>query len=247
MTMRRRDRGLTLLEILVATALLAILFASVYSIVSSTVTLRNQIEEGATPFAVGPAVMDLVVEDLRAATIEPYKDLDAFHAESETHDGETCTKLDFVSCIPSRKRVRVQDEEVKARLNEVGYRMKRSETKRGLYALYRREDLGVDDDPLEGGKYYKLADSVKVFRVDWFPEDPGDPTTDDAKGEEEWDAKKEKRLPWGCRVTLRLMGDVPTDDQGNELGEPPEYAFVTFVVFASRHDKADQPQPPRNN
>ena len=244
--MRRRDRGLTLLEILVATALLAVLFAEVYGIVSGAVTLRNDIEEGATPFAVGPAVMDLVVEDLRGATIEPYKDLDAFHAEPETHNGETCTKLDFVTCIPSRKRVRIQDEEVKARLNEVGYRMRRSETTQGLYALYRREDLGVDDDPLNGGKYYKLADNVKVFRVDWFAEDPGDPSTDDAKGEEEWDAKKEKKLPYACRITLTLVGDTAVDDQGRPLEDAAEYKFVTLIVFASRHDKSDSAQPGKN-
>jgi len=239
----RRARGLTLLEVLVATALLGVFFASVYSLVAGTLTIRDAIEESATPFAVGPAVLDLVIEDLRGATIEPYKDLNAFHAEPETMNGETCTKLDFVTTVPSRKRVKVQDDEVKARVNEVGYRLRRSETVQGLYALYRREDLGVDEDPLAGGKFYKVADNVKVFRIDWFADDPGDPTTDDAKGEEEWDAKKEKKLPWGCRVTLTLIGEVKADDQGRPLEEPPEYTFVDFIVFASRHDKADQQQP----
>jgi len=242
----RRARGFTLLEILVATALLAVFFAEVYSLVAGTISIRDAIEDGATPYAVGPAVMDLIIEDLRGAEIEPYKDLNAFHAEPENMNGDTCTKLDFVTTVPSRRRVKIQDQEVKARLNEVGYRLRRSETSQGLYALYRREDLGVDEEPLLGGKFYKVADGVKVFRIDWFADDPGDPATDDAKGEEEWDAKKEKKLPWGCRVTLTLMGETKVDDQGRPLENAPEYTFVTFIAFQSRHDKADQQQPAKN-
>ncbi len=243
--MRRRQSGLTLLEVLVATAILAVLFASVYGIVQGTLELRQAIEEKSTPYAVGPVVMDRVVEDLRGAVVEPYKDLDVFHAENESGFGsETSTKIDFVTVVPSRSRVKVQREFVKARINEVGFRMRRSETAQGLGALYRREDLGVDEEPLEGGKYYKLCDRVKTFRIDWFAEDPGDPTTDEGKGEEEWDAKKEKKLPFACRITLTLVGDTAVDDQGRPLEDAPEYTFSTFVVFAGRHDKADQAKQP---
>jgi type II secretory pathway component PulJ len=240
----RRAAGLTLLEVLVATALLTVFFAEVYSLVSSYVKTRNMIEERATPYAVGPVVLDRIVEDLRAAIVEPYKDGDAFHAEVETINGEAATKLDFVAAVPSRARVKVGREMVKAALNEVGYRMRRSETASGLGALYRREDLGVDEEPLQGGAYYKLADRVKEFRIDWFAEDAGDPETDDAKGEEEWDAKKEKKLPFACRITLKLLGDTAVDEQGRPLEDAPEYVFITYHVFASRADKADQQQQP---
>jgi hypothetical protein len=230
--------------VLLASALLAVFFASVYTLVASTLKIRTEIEEESTPYSVGPIVMDRVVEDLRAAVIEPYKDFDVFHAETETFQSETCTKVDFVTAVPSRARVKVQREFVKARINEVGYRLRRSETAPGLQALYRREDLGVDEEPLAGGMYYKLADRVKVFRIDWFAEDPGDPTTDDGKGEDAWDAKKEKKLPYSCRVTLTLMGDSQTDDRGRLLEDAPEYTFVAYVLFASRHDKADQQKQP---
>jgi general secretion pathway protein J len=239
----RRAAGLTLIEVLLASTLLAVFFASVYSLVASTLKLRGMIEDQATPYAVGPVVMDRVVEDLRGALVEPYKDYDAFHAEADSQNGENCTKVDFVTVVPSRSRVKVGREYVKARINEVGYRMRRSETAQGLSALYRREDLGVDEEPLQGGNYYKLADRVKVFRIDWFAEDPGDPTTDDAKGEEEWDAKKEKKLPYSCRITLTLIGETEVDDRGRPLADAPEYTFVNYVVFASRADKPDQQKP----
>jgi prepilin-type N-terminal cleavage/methylation domain-containing protein len=236
---RRRDAGLTLIEILVATAILAVFFAAVYSIVSGTIAIRDQVDEMATPYAVGPAVMDRIAEDLRSTLVEPYKDLDAFKAETENVNGESCTKLDFVTCVPSRARVKTENDKwVKARVNEIGYRVRRSETSDRLLALYRREDLAVDDTPLEGGVYYKLADRVKTFKIDWFVDGDGDPASgDDAKGEEEWDAKKEKKLPWGCRVSLVLVGETPLDEEGRPVDEIPEYAFSTYVVFPTRHDK----------
>ena len=240
----RASSGLTLLELLVASALLAVFFASVYGLVEGTLEVRKAIEEKATPYAVGPVVMDRIVEDLRGALVEPYKDLDVFHAENETVASETSTKLDFVTVVPSRSRVKVQREFVKARVNEVGFRLRRSETAQGLGALYRREDLGVDEEPLAGGKYYKLCDRVKTFRIDWFAEDPGDPTTDEGKGEEEWDAKKEKKLPYACRITLTLVGETDVDERGRPLEDAPEYTFSTFAVFAARHDKAEAPKQP---
>ena len=242
--MRRSASGLTLLEIMVATAILGVLFTAVYSLVSALIVERNRIEEQSTPYAIGPVVMDRIVEDLRAAIVEPYKDGDAFHAEVETINGEAATKLDFVAAVPSRARVRVGRERVKAGLNEIGYRMRGSETARGLGALYRREDLGVDEEPLAGGAYYKLADRVKEFRIDWFAEDGGDPDSDDAKGEEEWDAKKEKKLPFACRITLTFVGETSVDDRGRPIEDAPEYKFVAYQVFASRYDKADQQQQP---
>jgi prepilin-type N-terminal cleavage/methylation domain-containing protein len=245
----RRQSGLTLLEVLVASALLAVFFASVYGLVSGTLEIRNAIEESATPFAVGPVVMERVVEDLRGVLIEPYKDVDALHSENESVGGETCTKVDFVTTVPSRRRVKVQDEWVKARLNECGYRCTRSKIRSDAVALYRREDLGVDETPLEGGDFYKLADLVKTFRIDWYAEDPGDPqNSEDQKGEDAWDAKKEKKLPWGCKVTLVLYGTVETDDAGRPLTDAQEYTFVEYVLFPTLHDdkpgQAGGPKPP---
>lgn len=244
MTRARRARGLTLLELLVATAVLAVFFAGVYGLVAAFVDTRNRIEEKATPYAVGPVVMKRVTDDLRAALLEPYKDLDAMRAEAENAQGEPCTKMDFVTVVPSRARVKVGREWQRAHVNEVGYRLRRSETAAGLSALYRREDLGVDDDPLGGGRYHKLCDRVKTFRVDFFAEDPGDPSADEAKGEEEWDAKKEKKLPYACRVTLTLLGEEVVDSDDRVLEDAPEYTFVSYVTFASRFDRPEQQQQP---
>ena len=44
---------------------------------------------------------------------------------------------------------------------------------------------------------------------------------------------------------VQVLAEVRLD-QGRVLEDPPEYSFVTLIVFASRHDKADSAQPAKN-
>lgn len=222
-----------------ATALLAIFMVSVFAIVWSTINTRDAIEQAALPFSTGPVVMQRIVDDLQCADLADVKDADGFEATADSLGGEDVTQIDFVAAVPSRDRVKVGDEWVRAAVNEVGYRLRRSEVADGLLALYRREDYGVDSDPKEGGKYYKLADRVKRFAIDFYDEDPGEPTGDGAEGETDWDAKEERKLPWGCRVTLVLVGEGSVDDRGEEVQSRKDYVFQTFVPFRTRFDKPE--------
>ena len=99
--------------------------------------------------------------------------------------------------------------------------------------------LVLDDDPKASGKYYKIADRVQRFAIDFYDEDPGEPTGDGAEGETDWDAKSERKLPWGCRVTLVLAGQVSVDDQGEEVEDQKDFVFQTYVPFRTRFDKPE--------
>ena len=232
----RRDAGLTVLEVLVASALLLMFLTGLFGMVWATVDFRDRIERQSAPYGVGPPVLDLICEDLRHALIEPYEDLDAFKAEGDTAGGADTTTIDFVTVVMSRSKVEVDREWVRSALCEVGYRLRRSESAEGLFALYRREDFGVDDKPLEGGKYYKLCDRVVEFRIDFFGEDPGTPDSDAADGELEWDAETEKKLPWACRVTISIMPPVELDDRGDPIADVEPLEFVRYVNFIQRFD-----------
>lgn len=238
----RAAAGLTLLEVMVASALLAVFFSVVFAIVFSTLHTRDEIERKAIPWSIGPVVLQRISDDLRFAEFESIaEDEDAFKAEAPRDDE---VRLDFVTSVPSRDKVQVKDEWVRAAVNEVGFRLRRSEADSSLFALYRREDLGVDADPSEGGRYYKLCDRVRSFKVDWFDEDPDDPNGDDAAGVPDWDGQKEKKMPWGCRVTLVLAGWTVEDDRGAEVETGQDHVFQTFVVFRTRHDKPESAAKP---
>ena len=236
MLRRRAAAGMTLLEVLIASALLAVCFIVVFAVVWTTIITREVIEEKALPYSTGPVVMQRIVEDLQLFQVEDFDATkDAFKGSASRPED---TRLDFVAAVPSRDRVLVKDEWVRAAVTETGYRLRRSESDSDLYALYRREDLGVDSEPSEGGKYFKLCDRVRTFTIDWYAEDPGEPGGDDAEGVPDWDAKKEGKLPWGCRITLVLAGSESLDDDG-ELRGPRDYPFQTFVPFRTRFDKPD--------
>ena len=269
---RRRQSGLTLLELMAASALLAIFFVSIFATVWGTINTRDKIEQKALPFSTGPVVMQRIVDDLLCADISDLKDMDGFEAKGDTVSGGDVTKIDFVAAVPSRDRVKIGDEWVRAAVNEIGYAVRRSElpdapstsftrttvsgggaavvrhssrrSSSDLLALYRREDFGVDADPKEGGKYYKLCDRVKRFAIDFYDEDPGEPTGDDAEGATDWDAKEEHRLPWGCRVTLVLAGPGSADD---EDAPARDYMFQTYVPLRTRFDKPDGAKPGATN
>lgn len=231
----RAAAGMTLLEVLAASALLSFFFVGVFGVVWSTVRTRDSIERAALPFATGPAVMDTVVRDLQNVQVEAFDPAKALFEGSSDRDEDV--KLDFVTAVSSRERVEVKDGTARALVNEVGYRLRRSEVDRDLFALFRREDLSVDDSPTEGGKYYKLCDRVKRFAVEYFDEDPGEPGSEKAEGKLEWDHKQDGKLPWGCRVTLVLVGTE--DERADEDAPPPEYAFQAYVAFRTRFDKPD--------
>ena len=142
-------------------------------------------------------------------------------------DGDS---LDFVATTNSLVTRYDRDRYLQSDVNEIGYRLRPNPNYDDFLEIYRREDMGVDDDPTEGGKYYKVCDGVRSLRLDWFAEDPGEPGSDDADGKTEWDAKKEGKLPWACRVTLVLVGPGEPDDDV----PPPEWTFQQYVAFRSR-------------
>lgn len=232
---------MTLLEVLVASALLAVFFVGVFSIVFGVIRTRREIEDKAIPWATGPAVMQRVVEDLLYTQTETIDgDKDAFKGSGERPED---IQLDFVTAVPSRDQVEIGDVKVRAELNEVGYRLRRSESDRDLYALYRREDFSVDSDPSEGGRYFKLCDRVREFKIDYYEQDPGDPAGDGADGVPTWDARKEGKMPWGCRVTLVLAADPEIEAQDDSGVPPQDHVFQTYVPFRTRYDKTDAAKP----
>lgn len=237
---RPAPAGMTLIELLAASAVLFLLFTAVYALVLSSLRMREGVEQASRPFAVGPVVMQRVTEDLRNALVEPFTDKDAFRGATESVAGETVSNVDFITSVPSRTLVEIDDEWVESGYCEVGYKLRRSEQDSDLMALYRREDFGVDDKPFEGGKFYKVCDRVRSFRIDYFKDDPGDPGGDDAEGEEEWEGKKERRLPWACRVSLVLVEPEGSFSEDEEL---KQYHFIRYVAFPSRRDRVDDIPP----
>ena len=224
------------MEVLAASMIMLWFLTMVFGLIWSLSDYKDRTERLVRSLEVGPPVLEIIATDLRQTVQHGFKDGDTFKATEESIGGADTTEVDFVTAVMSRSRVEIDDRYQRAAVCEVGYRMRRSDRYDDLFALYRREDFGVDDKPFEDGKFYKLADRVVEFHLDFFEEDPGNPDSDEALGLPDWDAKEKKALPWGVRITLVMRPPVETNDQGDPIEDVEDVEFVRFVNLPARFD-----------
>ncbi|MCU0727785.1 MAG: prepilin-type N-terminal cleavage/methylation domain-containing protein, partial [Planctomycetes bacterium] len=90
----RRNSGFTLLEIMVALALLGLLTVGAYTVAVGTMKAKTRIDEAAAVYTAGPQILDLVERDLRGAYLHGVKDLKALKAIRQSLGGAECSLLD---------------------------------------------------------------------------------------------------------------------------------------------------------
>ncbi len=238
--MIRRQRGFTLVEVVVAITLLSLLLVGVYTVAVGTMKAKRRIDQSAAIYTAGPAILDLVERDFRSAYFYGVKDMKALKAQRESVSGTECTILDLVTTVRSRNAVEVEDREVRADVTEIGYRLRGSDDNPGCLELYRREQFFFDDDLLRGGDYYLVYDRVKSFTVDFFEqeEQEGSVTSSIAQeeGKETWDTVDAKAMPRAARITLELP--APPELSGDPEAEAKIYKFVRWVLFPTADDRA---------
>jgi len=234
----RGSPGFTLIEVLIGALILAVFVTFVYGAVVSAFQVRAVVQSTTSALARGTMAVEIVARDLEGAFVKPIEEGDAFKAE----DDAGRTVLNFVTTTDSRRQEEFDRRLLRSDVTEVGYRCRQGE---GGLVLYRREQFGVDDRPLEGGDYYKVADAVKEFTIEWFEKDPSDEGGDEDKdAEKSWDAKEKKKLPRSGKITLVLEGRSTDPERSEEL---VEYSFTRWVVLPGADDKepkAQQPQQP---
>ncbi len=226
-----RARGFTLIEVVIAIGIAALIMVSLTLIVRSTVDAKISIESEARARRLGPTLMATISRDLRntwVTGIDENVALEGAWFEGKQNGGDEAAsdELWFVTSIDSYMKY----EGISSDLTEVGYYLKPNDVPdnsplAGLFSLYRREDFLVDKRPTEGGLAVKLHDRVISFRV-WFYEIPRDAVTDDggidpaalervvergaATELKEWDSKAKERIPYAVRVEL-ILDATPID------------------------------------
>lgn len=239
MRARRAEAGFTLVEVLVGALVLGIFVSFVYGVVVSGFRVRKAVQSSTSALADGTLAVDLVARDLECAFWRPVVEFDAFKAEEE---GEGRSSVRFLTTTDSRREETIDDRTLRSDVTEVGYRTKSGES--GMI-LYRREQFGVDDDPLDGGDYFKVVAGVKEFRLDWFEKDPTaeGSTTEDEEGLPTWDAKERKdgrRIPRAARITLVMEGK---SSDATHADETVEYRFVRWAVLPGADDVEPKAAP----
>jgi len=211
---RGSEGGFTLVEMMLAILILAIMMAIVYGVVVSTVQAQHRVEEVLATSEIGPALLSEIRDNLESAFLP--KDGEYFVAFNHSGSTGDRDRIDLISGRMAYGAARDGDEPAFHSVNEVGYQVLENRRDASVGILYRREDFFIDNEPLKGGRLVELYDRVRHFDLQFW---------DGARWVPDWNSKREKnKLPKAVKVEIRIVVDERDDKN-------VEQTFVSIVTF----------------
>ena len=176
-------KGFTLLEVLVAMALLVIVVAALYSTYFGLLKGRETAAAGMESRREWRAALDMLHRELAAAFYVSGNKRLHFIVEDRDEFGKPASTLEFTSFVPPRSGDYPHSDQV-----AISYK---PEVKEGKMTLMRQaRDLYVASDPVP----YPQVEELEGFLVECLNGD---------KWVRSWDTAVNGRLPKAVRVTLR--------------------------------------------
>lgn len=194
----RTRRGFTLLEVMVAVAILAMITAMVWYSISQTFRTIDIVRSDADTVRQARQVTSRVPHEIAAAFL-PLNVSPTSNAKYEfvAEDGGDTDRVRFASLAHTKLYQDVNESDQ----SEIEYFCESNPRKSGTYRLFRREDPVIDDRPDEGGVTLLLAEDVKEFNLTYY-----DPLRD--QWVDDWDSTRTEhsnRLPYAVRLRLTLV------------------------------------------
>jgi prepilin-type N-terminal cleavage/methylation domain-containing protein len=247
-TPKRRRGGFTLIEVMISSALMALILVSAYLCLGAGFSARKMVEPRAEIFQGARVALSLVSADLRAAC--PLSDTDDFLGMTRSVGGVEADNLDFGTHNYTPRHPHEGDF-----CQESIYLDQDPET--GQFSLWRRRNPTIALDALTGGMKEELASGVVGLKfeyfdgTDWYtswgevdPKKKGQPPSRDAGNL--------TGLPEAVRITL-LMDSNPKQQKqpataaSTEVAQPePPFVFQTVVrlnLASAAADAANGPGP----
>ena len=155
----RSPKGFTLIEVVISSALMALIIVSAYLCLNAAVSSQKLIEPRAEVFQNARVAMALMAADLRAACpLSKESDFLGMHRMLGTIPADN---LDFATHNYTPRRPREGDY-----CQESLYLDKDPES--GLFALYRRRNPVIALDPLNGGSREEIARGLLGLRFEYY-------------------------------------------------------------------------------
>jgi general secretion pathway protein J len=214
----RRRAGFTLLEVIVAMSIMALIAALTFGSIQGALASRDWLEQADETNQIARIAMDRIRRDLALAyltdstsAINTYRTI--FVAKDDSPD-----KLWFTSLSHKRlyRDARESDQ------TEITYWTEEDPTTEDAFVLLRREAARIDSEPEKDGVIQPLAYKVKAFELRYL-----DATT--SEWSEEWDTTgtiQTERLPRAVQVNLTLLAADPEDEE-----KTIEQPFLTTVLL----------------
>ncbi len=199
---KARQRGLTLVEVLVAVGVIALIGVLIYSVFYGMSRTRKRMNTVADIYHQGRGALSRMAREISAAFISKHQPFVTTHEPRETvfigSDERPADRLDFTSF--SHRRLTADSHE--SDQNELSY-FAAEDRENDKLDLVRREAKYIDEEPEKGGVILVLAEDIDSFDIRYL-----DPLT----GEwlEDWDstqpAAQLDRLPSQVWITLVING-----------------------------------------
>lgn len=168
MTLRGHQRraGFTLVEIMVATAVLAMVGVIIYGAMTASVRGRQVAYRLQERYQTARIALSRMLRDLESAYISKHRNLEKY---PKTLFRGRRDRVDFTYL----GHLRVAEGARESDQGAVSYYLASDpDDPRGKKALFRREKVPIDDRPEKGGVVQKLAEGVKELEFEyWDPED----------------------------------------------------------------------------
>ena len=160
-------KSLVLIVLLIMSGILV----TIGEILTAARTSRGTIHNIRETQLAGPAILDLIENDLRALYAFNLAEDGVLRITDRSVAGLDADRIDFIATTDSLVVTPGQDRYLRSDLNEVGYCLRPNPDDNDFLELYRREGFGVDDEPFNGGYYTFLHDRIVAFDIRVFEED----------------------------------------------------------------------------
>lgn len=224
MTRRRARRGLTLLEVLIASAILVMVSTMIWASFDQTSRLRTRIGYRQENDYLMRTAMGRITRDLRGAYLSLHVNQTQTLLAATTQfmgrgGGGGGSALDMATF--THRRLRRGSHEGDA--CEVGYRLGERRNSRG-YDLLRREQARIDTDPQHGGILDVLVPNVRRFELKYY-----DPTTQ--QWVDQWDTTQAAGQPGRLPARVRVLLSVEEGERMDERVYTTETPIVMTRVL----------------
>lgn len=198
---KRGSRGFTLLELLVAISILAMVSVLIYGAFSAVRRTKEGLERVQDRYREGRMAMQRVSRELSSAYLSLHAPIDLSIAVQQTAflgtRGNPADRIDF-NTFANVRRDRDVAESDQA---EVSYYGSANPDGSGTVDLVRRVSTRLDLEPQKGGRVEVLATDIDLFEVEYLDAQTG-------LWSETWDSTQAlaqpARLPYQVRITLVL-------------------------------------------
>jgi len=224
---RSAESGFTLIELILSTALIAVVLAGAYACLNAGISSQKVVEPRTEVLQTARVALSLMSADLRGAT--PLPKGTPFLGTRRLLGEVSADVMDFATHHYTPRRPGEGD------FCELSVFVDR-DPQTGRLALYRRRNPRLAFDPLSGGVREELALGVAGLRLeyydgwDWY-DSWGDPQAGSLKSEVSTPKPNEIGLPEAVRITLMLESKPSAARAEMEEAEPkePPLTFQTIV------------------